>query len=81
MTRFTATFVDRFVPSTFHMQKRALREHLGLLRPVRCPGCRMFTKQKRVMTDIRQCLSCLREFTIGAARKRGQRDGARWAHR
>lgn len=76
--RFTATFVDRFVPAGVRVQKSAFRTHLGLLLPVRCPTCRMYTKQRPAVTrEFRVCLSCGVEFSKHRVRRQNRLDGVR----
>jgi DNA-directed RNA polymerase subunit RPC12/RpoP len=76
--RFIATFFDRFVPAGVRVQKSAFRRHLGLLLPVRCPYCRMYTKQRPAETkEFRVCLSCGREFSKYSVRRQNRIDGVR----
>jgi hypothetical protein len=77
---YVVTIVDRFVPTALRIQKKARRAWLGLLRPMRCPKCREFTRQKRGRaTGFIRCLPCGTEFTKARARRQCRIDGARWA--
>lgn len=53
------------------VQKKEYRKKNHLLRPIRCPNCRMPTEQKQVISSLemlnpsitRKCLACGVEFT------------------
>jgi ribosomal protein L37AE/L43A len=78
--RFTATFVDRFVPAALRLQKKQFRHYMRLLLPVRCPTCRMFTRQRIGSgKGFPVCLSCGTQFTMTAVRAQCRIDGVRGA--
>jgi hypothetical protein len=60
----TVTYIHRRFLSAIRGQKKFLRQLQGLLKPVRCPHCRVFTRQVRVQKPWgRQCLACRQRIT------------------
>lgn len=53
------TYVARYFLWAIRGQKKHRRQILGLLKPVRCRNCRLFTRQVRIrMPWSRKCLAC-----------------------
>lgn len=56
-------------PRRLGESKAMLRRRLGLLRPIRCPRCRIYTNQMATGIGRRSCLACGETLTRASARR------------